>query len=124
MDPSTIERTRVALSLAHPLTTPDPAALAAAWIVDPDVRAYLQVHEWDGVEWLVRDRWLALVGLADSLDRAAGATRPRPAIGRLRPAAEAAGDRVDAIQAGLAVRPARQPTGPVAPRSTRTPPSR
>ena len=124
MDPSTIERTRVALELAHPVTTPDATALAAAWLADPEVRAYLQVHEWDGVEWLVRDRWLALVVLADALDRAAGAARPRPAIAHLRPAAEAAGDRVDAIEAGLAGRTARRRAVPAAPRSTRTPPSR
>ena len=124
MDPSTIERTRVALELAHPVTTPDATALAAAWLADPEVRAYLQVHEWDGVEWLVRDRWLALVVLADALDRAAGAARPRPAIAHLRPAAEAAGDRVDAIEAGLAGGTARRRAVPAAPRSTRTPPSR
>ncbi len=104
LDPAAIERTRVALELPHPRTTADAATLAAAWLADPDVRAFLQVHEWDGVEWLVRERWLALVHLADALDRATGATRRSPAIGRLLPAAEAALDRVDAIAAGLAPR--------------------
>jgi len=81
---------------------PDAAALAAAWLADPEVRAYLQVHEWDGVEWLVRDRWLALVELAAALDLAAGATRAAAAIGRLRPAAEAASDRVGGVVAAVA----------------------
>jgi hypothetical protein len=115
MDAATIERTRLAVSLPHPRTMPDPAALAAAWLADPDVRAFLQVHEWDGVEWLVRERWLALVDLADGLDRASGAKRAAPAIARLRPAAEAAGDRVDGIVA-LASGPTRRPKVPGATR--------
>ncbi len=111
MDPTAIERTRLALGLPHPLTTPDAASLAAAWLLDPDVRVFLQVHEWDGAEWLVRDRWMALVDLADALDRASGATRPSPAIARLRPAAETVADRVDAIVAAVAgpAGPARRP---------------
>jgi hypothetical protein len=124
MDDSTIERTRLALELPHPVTTPDPAALVAAWFADPDVRAFLQVHEWDGVEWLVRDRWLTLVDLADALDRASGAKRSAPAIARLRPAAEAAGDRVDALGAIVAKTPARRRASPpnAPPKAPRTAP--
>jgi hypothetical protein len=54
------------------------------------------------VEWLVRDRWLELVDLAGALDRTSGAKRTNPAITRLRPAAETAGDRVDGIVAAAA----------------------
>ena len=119
MDPATIERVRIALELPHPRTTPDAAALASAWLADPDVRSFLQVHEWDGVEWLVRDRWVALVNLADALDRASGARRRSAAIGRLLPAAEAALDRCAGIVAavGGAARPAR---GPATPRAAAT----
>jgi hypothetical protein len=129
-DAGAIERTRVALELAHPRTTPDAAALAASWLADPAVRDFLQVHEWEGVEWLVRERWVALVRLADALDRASGAQRSSPAIAGLLPAAEAAGDRVDRIvpaarsaskrpaqprrprSGGLADRPGRPSEGP------------
>jgi hypothetical protein len=107
-----IDRTGVALELAHPRTTPDAAALAASWLADPAVRAFLQVHEWDGVEWLVRERWVALVRLADALDRASGAKRSSPAIARLLPAAEAAGDRVDTIVTNLRPGSPRQPGSP------------
>ncbi|HEX2756289.1 MAG TPA: alpha-amylase family glycosyl hydrolase, partial [Candidatus Limnocylindrales bacterium] len=96
-DQEAIERTRVALGLATPSAVPAAAALVTAWLADPAVRAFLQVHEWDGAEWLVRERWVALVRLADQLDRALGAKRTSPAIARLLPAAEAALDRVDAI---------------------------
>jgi glycosidase len=103
LDAGAIERTRVALALPHPRTTPDPAVVATSWLADPDVRAFLQVHEWDGVEWLVRERWLALVRLAAALDRASGAKRSSPAIARLLPAAESAGDRVDRIVLAVTV---------------------
>jgi hypothetical protein len=102
LDAEAIERTRVALGLAHPRTTPDATALARSWLADPEVRAFLQVHEWDGVEWLVRERWVTLVRLADALDRASGAKRTSAAIARLLPAAERAGDRVDRIVAAVA----------------------
>jgi glycosidase len=101
LDSGAIERTRVALELAHPRTTADPTALATGWLADPEVRVFLQVHEWDGVEWLVRERWVALVRLADALDWASGARRTSPAIAQLLPAAERAGDRVDGIVASL-----------------------
>jgi hypothetical protein len=102
-DADAVERTRLALELAHPRTIADASARAAAWLADPDVRAFLQVHEWDGVEWLVRDRWLALVALADALDRESGAKHSAPAIARLRSAVATGGDRVDAIVAALTV---------------------
>jgi hypothetical protein len=118
-DTGAIERTRVALGLPHPRTTPDAAALAAAWLADPDVRASVQVHEWDGVEWLVRERWHALVALADALDQAVGAVRTSPAIARLRSAADRAQDRVDAIAPALAAAPARRTAAKPRPRRRR-----
>jgi hypothetical protein len=102
LDTMTIERTRIALELPHPRTMPDAASLAASWLADPDVRAFIQVHVWDGVEWLVRERWVTLVQLADALDVASGSKGSSPAIARLRRAAEAAEDRVDGIVAAAA----------------------
>ncbi|HYX12299.1 MAG TPA: hypothetical protein VE817_09960, partial [Candidatus Acidoferrum sp.] len=121
LDAAAIERTRVALELAHPRTTPEVADLATSWLADPEVRAFLQVHEWDGVDWLVRERWMTLVDLAAALDRACGAKRTSAAIARLMPAAEIAGDRVDGILAAVATpaTPARR-SRPVSKRRSRS----
>ena len=102
---------RIGVGLPHPKTSPDAATLAGLWLVDPEVRAFLDVHEWDGAEWLDRDRWLELLDQAASLDRAAGLTRRSSAIATLRDAAEAAEYRVDRLRAalGLASAPARRP---------------
>ncbi len=117
LDPDAIARTRVALGLSTLQAVPDPAQLGAAWLADEDIRAFLQVHEWDRVAWLVRDRWLALVDLAAALDRGAGVVRTLTAIARLRSAAEGVGDRVDDIVPALArgstttTTPKAKPTG-------------
>jgi hypothetical protein len=66
------------------------------------VRAFLEVHEWEGRTYLNRKRWLDLVTLAGALDRAGGARRASPALGRLRTAAERAGDDVDRLPEALA----------------------
>jgi hypothetical protein len=97
----TIERTRIALELPHPRTMPDAASLAASWLADPDVRAFIQVHVWDGVEWLVRERWVTLVHLAEALDLASGSKRSSPAIARMLAVVEIAEDRVDRIVAAV-----------------------
>jgi glycosidase len=107
LDERSVRRARLAIGLAHPATTANPAALAAAWLDDPDVRAFLEVHDWEGETYVNGDRWTDLVGLAGSLDRAGGARRASPAIARLRAAAETAGYRVDRIPMALASSPAR-----------------
>ena len=117
LDHDAVERTRVALGLPTPRTIADAAGLAAAWLIDPDVRAFLEVHEWDGAEWLVRERWVALVRLADQLDRASGRTRAARAIALLLPAAEQAGDRVAEI--GAVLGPAAGPAPSVRRRAKR-----
>src|SRR5207245_10860167 len=86
-----------------PRATADAVAITSSMLSDPVVRAYLQVHDWDGVEWLAGERWVRLVQLAEALDRASGAKRSSPAIVRLLPAAEAAGDRVDRIVPSLRI---------------------
>jgi hypothetical protein len=75
--------------------------LAGAWLADPDVRAFLGVNAWDGAEWLNKEAFADLLGLAAGLDRAGGARRPSPVLGRLRRAADAAGYRVDRFLADL-----------------------
>ena len=101
LDDEAIRRTRLAIGLAHPATTPDAVTLAAAWLADDEVRPFLEVHDWDGATYLNGDRWIELVDLAAALDKAKGARRASPAIARLRAAAPAAGYRSDRIADGL-----------------------
>jgi hypothetical protein len=101
-DDAAIRATRVAVGLPHPAVVRDAATLARRWLDDPDVRAFLDVHDWEGRTYLSRKRWLDLVALAGALDRAGGARRASPALGRLRTAAERAGDDVDRLLEVLA----------------------
>ena len=87
--------------MPHPADMPDPGALAESWLADPDVRAFIGVHDWNGAEWLDAERWRELLELAAELDRAVGRKRASPAIAKLRTAAEAAGYRVDRLRAAL-----------------------
>ena len=89
-----IRRARIALELAHPAEVQSPARLAAAWLDDPEVRTFLGVNQWEGAEWFNKEAFADLLALAAGLDRASGARRPSPVIGRLRRAAEAAGYEV------------------------------
>jgi hypothetical protein len=108
LDDRKVARARIAIGLPHPADVADPGMLAEQWLADPDVRAFLAVHDWEGAEWLDRDRWLELLELAAELDRAAGRARRSPAIAALRSAAEAAGYRTDALAADLRSRPGRR----------------
>jgi hypothetical protein len=107
-----IRRARIALELAHPADVRNPARLARDWLGDPDVRSFLGVNQSDGAEWFNKEAFGDLLGLAAGLDRARGARRPSPVIGRLRRAAESAGYRVDAFLADLESAPAPRPKPP------------
>ena len=107
LDAWAIGRTRIALGLARPSELRSPARLARAWFEDPEVRAFLGVNEWEGVEWFSKESFDALLTLATALDRAAGATRTPAAIGKLRSAAEAAGYRVNEFLSALEAPPGR-----------------
>jgi glycosidase len=100
-DDAAISRIRIGLGLTRPSQVREPARLAAAWLADPDVRTFLGVNKWEGVEWFAKEALEALLALASALDRADGARRTPPAIGALRQAAEAAGYRVDRFLASL-----------------------
>jgi hypothetical protein len=90
-------RTRLAVGLARPSSVGDAAALANAWLADPDVRSFLEIHEWEGSTWLSKERWQELLALATDLDRVAGPRRTPPVIERLRDAAETSGYRIDRL---------------------------
>ncbi len=77
---------------------PDRARLAA-WLADPTVRAGLDVHVWEGVEYLDGDAFAAVtdrVALAEIADGAMPRTA-RARAARLRRAADAAGSGVEAL---------------------------
>jgi glycosidase len=101
LDDDAIRRTRLAIGLAHPKATSDPAALAGAWMADPEVAAFLEVHDWEGATYLNGDRWIEVVDLAAAIDRAAGARRASPAIARLRSVAADSGYDVDRMRVSL-----------------------
>ena len=100
-DDEAIARTRLALALARPSQVRDAPRLAVARLQDTDVRTFLGVNESEGVEWFKKEAFEALLTLATALDRAAGATRASPAIGKLRAAAQDAGYRLDLFLANL-----------------------
>ncbi|HEY7131096.1 MAG TPA: alpha-amylase family glycosyl hydrolase, partial [Candidatus Limnocylindrales bacterium] len=100
-DDAAIGRTRLAIGLDHPTTVADPARLLDAWLADPELAAFLEVHDWDGRTYLDGDRWAELVDVAAALERAGGARRASPAIARLRTAAPAAGYDVDRLREDL-----------------------
>ncbi len=100
-----VARIRIALGLARPSEVRDPAQIAAAWLEDHDIRAFLGVNTWEGVEWFSKESFENLLDLAVALDRADGVSRTSPAIGKLRRAAEDAGYRVDQFLAALQAPP-------------------
>jgi glycosidase len=86
--------------------------LVERWLAHGPVRAAMGVNTWEGVEWLDRDRFVALLGWAARLD--AIETRRKPdmkLVRRLSMAAEAAGYRVDALLAALAADVSRKGSG-------------
>jgi glycosidase len=112
-----VARIRIALGLARPSQVRNPARLAAAWLDDHEIRAFLGVNTWEGVEWFSKESFETLLDLVAELDRADGVSRASPAIGKLRRAAEEAGYRVDRFLAGLQA-PAKPATKPPRPRAT------
>jgi glycosidase len=82
------------------------ARLLERWLADDRARAAMGVNTWEGVEWLDRERFAALLGWAARLDAVERGEAPDDAVGRrLLSAAEAAGYRVDTLRASLAAAP-------------------
>lgn len=76
------------------------ARLVERWLSRDLVRTTMGVNTWDGVEWLDRDRFVALLEWAVRLDAIEAGPRALPdraLVARLAAAAEAAGYRVDRL---------------------------
>jgi glycosidase len=125
-------RTWLLLRLARPGLLPTSTSapgheVATAWVADPDVSAYLDVHASDGIRWLNAERLDELADWATTLDRLDGGTgdggegagaragggsrASAAAIATIRRAAAAAGYRVDEWLASLAPDEDLRPAG-------------
>ena len=119
---SVVERLRVLLALPRPSnvggrSAPERARrLVDAWLNHPDVRAFLGVNTWEGVEWFGQEAWRELLDwalLLDALDDAP-VRASRAVVDLLLEAGETSGYRLDRLLAAL--RPRRTATKSVAPR--------
>jgi glycosidase len=113
------ELDRVLLNLPRPSRLHGPARTAdvrllEGWLARDVVRTAIGVNIWQGVEYLDRDRFRAILRWASRLEAVGAgtdATAEAPFVGRLAAAAEAAGFRLDALR--------RQLGGPVTGRRAR-----
>jgi hypothetical protein len=108
------ERTRFLVGLPLPGEVGPPrgtaaarvAALVEAWLADPELRASVGHHGWEGVDYVDAEGWGALAAataeLAALADPSAAAARTAATLGRrLASVAGDAGYRVDVIRASL-----------------------
>ncbi len=123
--------TRVLLALPRPSALGGPARTADArllesWLGLAVVRTAMGVNTWQGVEYLDRDAFAAMLRWAGRLDaieaglagaRARRATPERDLEARLSNAAETAGYRVDVLRASLAAKAPASATARTRPRS-------
>jgi glycosidase len=92
--------------------------LLERWLAHDGIRTAMGVNTWEGVDWLDRDRFAALLTWAARLDAIETGTPPdRALIARLVTAAEAADHRVDRLIAPGGPRA----TGPAARTRSRSP---
>ena len=76
--------------------------LVETWLTRDPVRAAMGLNTWEGVEWLDRDRFMALLSWAARLDAIESGRDPDDKlVARLAAAAEAAGYRVEALLEAL-----------------------
>ncbi|MFL5679923.1 MAG: hypothetical protein ACJ77B_04920, partial [Chloroflexota bacterium] len=127
---SASERIRILLALPRPsniggTSTGDRVArLASAWLDHPDVRTFLHVNAWEGVEWLGREAWRELLDwalLLDAIDGVADMPASAAVVTALVDAGEESGYQVDALRTVVRAgapptpRPAEPPTPAGAP---------
>jgi hypothetical protein len=89
------------------------AALVDAWVADPELRAAIGHHTWEGVDYVSAEGWAALASataaLAALADPDVKAVRAATALARrLMRAARDAGYRVDGLRAALTPVPGRR----------------
>ncbi len=110
---------RVLLALPRPTTVrgrgrAGDLRLVERWLAHGPVRAAMGVNTWEGVEWLDRDRFIALLGWAVRLDAIeSGRKQDTALVRRMSSAAEATGYRVDALLATLAEGVSRTGSGAI-----------
>jgi glycosidase len=108
------ERVRVLLDLPLPSSVVVAGAAAGAapgrlfrrWLVRPEIRAFLRINAWEGVEWFHGESLDELVAWAQRIERVVGVADAAAVAAVLAPITEAAaasGFRVDALVAALAV---------------------
>jgi glycosidase len=129
-------RVRLLLDLPRPSTVggrsrPESARrLVTAWLDRPDLRGFLGVNRWDGVEWFSREKWRELLDWSLLLDElvstdAAQAARSRAVVVALADAGERSAYRLDSLLAAIAPRrPSVPPPGRRADRSRSSSPAR
>jgi glycosidase len=116
------ELVRAAVGLPRPSTLGGPSAtlparLLDAWLADAVARTALGVNEWQGTEYVQRDRLERLLDLAvaaetwDVAARASGASAAGRVVDRVRAAAESAGYAIPATRAALRDAGRRPSTG-------------
>lgn len=98
------------------------AALVDAWLDDPELRAVIGHHDWEGVDYVSAEGWAALATTTSELavlaSHSRAAVRAAAAIApRLISVARDAGYRVEAIRAALAAQAPPESAGRTARRA-------
>jgi hypothetical protein len=98
--------------------------LVDAWLVHPDVLAFLRVNRWEGVDWFGRDEWRELLDwtlLLDAIDSTDGEDIAQTGrlIASLADTGERAGYRLDRLTE--LVRPAKRSVDGATARASKTP---
>ena len=128
------ERIRVLLALPRPSNVRGRSAnerlagLATSWLDHPDVRAFLHVNAWEGVEWFGREAWRELLDwalLLDAIDGVADIATSAAVVSDLVSLGEESGYRVAAVRALVGETPAApRPGEPATTGGALSPPAR